>query len=189
MDIELRELTPQLWPQFERLFGSNGACGGCWCMWWRIEKGERWPEVKGALAKRHMRRLVQSGQARGLLAFIGAEPVGWLAYGKRTEFSRLDRAPSLACHDADRVWSLPCFFVKVGYRGRGIAAALLGGALRSLRRQGARTVEAYPVKPAKQGERIPAAFAYTGTVAMFEAAGFSAAQEKQRGKRRMRIGL
>jgi hypothetical protein len=35
-------LTPALWPALEQLFGPNGACGGCWCMWWRIEKGERY---------------------------------------------------------------------------------------------------------------------------------------------------
>ena len=52
MKIETKELTPKLWPDFERLFGANGACGGCWCMSWRIEKGEKWEEVKGACAKK-----------------------------------------------------------------------------------------------------------------------------------------
>jgi hypothetical protein len=79
--------------------------------------------------------------------------------------------------------------MKAGYRGQGIAAALLQGALRSLSRQGARIVEAYPVKPVKPGERIPTSSAYTGTVRMFEEAGFSAAQVKDRGKRRMRVAL
>ena len=48
--MEIRDLTPERWDDLVTLFGSNGACGGCWCMWWRIEKGERWPEVKGASA-------------------------------------------------------------------------------------------------------------------------------------------
>src|SRR5262245_58680451 len=107
MDVELSELTPSRWHELERLFGPNGACAGCWCMWWRIEEGERWRDVKGAPAKRRMRRLVQSGKAQGLLAFAGGDPVGWLAYGRRTEFPRLNRAPSLKCDDADQVWSLP----------------------------------------------------------------------------------
>jgi hypothetical protein len=31
-----RWLTPDLWPALEDLFAGKGACGGCWCMYWRI---------------------------------------------------------------------------------------------------------------------------------------------------------
>src|SRR5574341_208588 len=116
MALEFLDLSPRLWPALERLFGKNGACGGCWCMWWRLEKGERWPEVKGAPARRRLRALVRAGRANGVLAFEGGEPVGWCAYQRRVDLPRLDRAPSLACRDAERVWSLPCFFVKAGWR-------------------------------------------------------------------------
>jgi hypothetical protein len=27
--LRCEELAPKLWPAFERLFGANGACGGC----------------------------------------------------------------------------------------------------------------------------------------------------------------
>ena len=40
-------LTPALWPALEQLFGEHGACGGCWCMFWRIEKGERYADICG----------------------------------------------------------------------------------------------------------------------------------------------
>ena len=53
--IETRELTPDLWPDLETLFGSNGACGGCWCMYWRQERGEDWSQLKGARNKRRFR--------------------------------------------------------------------------------------------------------------------------------------
>src|SRR5258708_5691270 len=112
-----------------------------------------------------------------------------LALGPRTEFSRLDRAPSLACDDAQRVWSLPCFYVKSGYRGKGIAMALLNRAVELLRVRGAKVLEGYPVSPQVRGGRIPAAFAYTGTVAMFGAAGFKPADKKDQGKRRVRLEL
>ena len=29
---EFAALTPERWPDFERLFGRGGAYGGCWCM-------------------------------------------------------------------------------------------------------------------------------------------------------------
>ena len=189
MDLEFRDLTPRLWPQLTRLFGENGACGGCWCMWWRIEAGERWPEVKGAGARRRMRALVRSGRAHGVLAFADGEPVGWCAYQRRVDLPRLDRAPSLACDDAPAIWSLPCFFVKPGWRGKGVASGLLSAALRHLRRRGARVVEGYPVRPPRPGERMPAAFAWTGTPGLFRAAGFRPAARRPRGRQRVRLWL
>ena len=189
MALEFRDLTPRLWPELERLFGKNGACGGCWCMWWRIEKGERWHEVKGAPAKRRFRALVRAGRANGVLAFEGGEPVGWCAYQRRVELPRLDRAPSLACDDAERVWSLPCFFVKAGWRGKGVARGLLGAALGQLRRRGAGVVEGYPVKPPRPGERMPGAFVWTGTPGLFRAAGFRPAARRPRGRQRVRLAL
>ena len=189
MELEFRDLTPPLWPELERLFGKNGACGGCWCMWWRIERGERWPEVKGAGARRRLRALVRSGRAHGVLAFAGGEPVGWCAYQRRVELPRLDRAPSLACRDAERVWSLPCFFVKAGWRGKGVARGLLGAALGQLRRRGAGVVEGYPVKPPRPGEWMPGAFVWTGTPGLFRAAGFRPAARRPRGRQRVRLAL
>jgi hypothetical protein len=52
----IRTITPDDWPAIERLFGANGACGGCWCMWWRVEKGGRtWDGTKGEPARKALR--------------------------------------------------------------------------------------------------------------------------------------
>src|SRR5262249_49234892 len=45
MTWTVKEYAPSLWPALEELFGENGACGGCWCMVWRVQKGERWDEL------------------------------------------------------------------------------------------------------------------------------------------------
>ena len=37
-DLEVYPLTPERWADLEELFGENGACGGCWCMWWRLKR-------------------------------------------------------------------------------------------------------------------------------------------------------
>jgi predicted GNAT family acetyltransferase len=183
--LVVRDLVPSLWPALETLFGPRGACGGCWCMYWRLEKGERWEDLKGARAKRRMRQLVGAGKARGAIAFAGEEPVGWIAYGTRRDFPRLERARTLACDDSERVWSLPCFFIKAGWRDRGVAAALLQHALRSLRRQDAKIAEGYPVN-LKPGQRLPNAFAWTGTRSLFADAGFELAGAATTSKLRMR---
>ncbi|HEB84575.1 MAG TPA: N-acetyltransferase, partial [Bacteroidetes bacterium] len=33
--LEVYPLSPERWGDFEALFGERGACGGCWCMYWR----------------------------------------------------------------------------------------------------------------------------------------------------------
>ncbi|KAA0210973.1 N-acetyltransferase [bacterium] len=188
MNIELRQLTPALWPALEKLFGKNGACGGCWCMHWRTEKGEKWADVKGDPARKRFKKLVESGQARGVLAFADGEPVGWCAFGPRPSFSKLNRAPSLACDDAARVWSLPCFYVKAGFRNRGLSSQMLEYALDCLREEGAEVAEGYPVKP-HRGQKRLGAFAWTGVVSTFTSAGFEAADRRSKGKQRMRLNL
>jgi GNAT superfamily N-acetyltransferase len=172
--VVTRPLTPDLWPAFERLFGENGACGGCWCMHWRREKGESWDDIKGAEAKRRMRALVLAGKSEGVLAFEAdlATPIGWCAFGKRTEFARLDRSPSLKCDDAASVYSVPCFFVHRRWRGHGVAGLLLRAAVAAIRERGGRIIEGYPVRQKKPGV-IPAAFAYTGVPSLFAKEGFS----------------
>ena len=65
-------------------------------MWWRIPEGERFEQIHGAEAKRRQKALVLAGRSRGLLAFADSEPVGWCAYGRRTEFAVLARSRTLA---------------------------------------------------------------------------------------------
>lgn len=184
--ITIEPLSPARWPDVETLFGEKGACAGCWCMFWRLEKGERFDDLKGGPAKRRFKTLVMRGEAKGLLAYADGAPVGWVSLGPRRAFAKLDRAPSLACDDADEVHSLPCFFVLPGSRGKGVATALLNAAVLALKKAGAHLVEGYPVKPAKPGEKIPAAFAYTGTLPLFEKAGFKVVAARPTGRQRTR---
>lgn len=186
--LEIHELTPARWKDLETLFGKNGACAGCWCMFWRTDRGESFEKIAGAPAKRRFSKLVREEKAHGLLAYADGEPVGWCSFDRRVELLKLDRAPSLACDDADAVWSLPCFFIKRGWRGKGVASALLAEAVRVLKRRGARILEGYPVKVAKGG-KSPDAFAYTGTVPMFRKAGFTLVGKRPAGKQRMRLVL
>jgi GNAT superfamily N-acetyltransferase len=189
MAIEIRDLTPALWPALEKLFGKNGASGGCWCMFWRLKQGERYPEIKGPRLKRRFKVRVAKGEVLGALAFSDGEPVAWVTYGPRLTFPRLERSPSLACEDADRVWSVPCFFIKAGFRNQGLASLMLAHAVERMRQRGVSTVEGYPVKPTRDGRPLPGAFAYTGTTAMFERAGFERTLDSAHAKVRMRRRL
>ena len=188
MHITTKELVPSLWPDVEQLFGSNGACGGCWCQAWRIEKGERWDDVKGAVAKRRLRKGIRDRTTMGVVAFDGKTPIGWCTFGPRDIFPRLNRARTLRCDDALLVWSIPCFFVIRGYRERGVASMMLKHAIAIMKKKRATTIEGYPSKPGTDGRYI-AAFSWTGTFALFDRAGFVVAGNADGSKRRVRKQL
>src|SRR5262245_26839300 len=87
--LTIRLLTPRDWPAIERLFGANGACGGCWCMWWRVEKGGKtWTAAKGDPNKRAFRTLVEAGAVKGKIAVAGGTPLGWCNFGPGPELQR-----------------------------------------------------------------------------------------------------
>jgi predicted GNAT family acetyltransferase len=185
--ISIKELTPALWNDLEELFGEKGACGGCWCMYMRIGKGEKWADVKGSEAKHRLKAMVKNGTVRGLLAYSGKEPIGWCTFGKRTDFDRLNRARTLKCDDAESVCSIPCFYIKNRYRKQGVASELLKAAVALLEGEGQTILEGYPVKPTKPGNKnIPGPFAWTGTIPMFEKQGFTLAGSPSTSKLRYR---
>jgi GNAT superfamily N-acetyltransferase len=171
--IRYREVTTRDWPVVAELFGDKGACGGCWCMWWRIERGGRlWEQTKGEPSRRRFKRLIESGRVKAVLAFEGPRPVGWCTFGPRADFPRLETVKAYQPPDARPVWSIPCFFILPGYRGRGVSTGLLKAAVAAARRAGAHVLEGYPVTTTRDGRRIAAAFAWTGGLGAFEKAGF-----------------
>lgn len=171
--ITCRALRTDDWPNIERLFGSNGACGGCWCMWWRVPRGGKlWAEAKGAKNRAAFRKLLEGGSVRGVLAFSGDQPVGWCSFGPRSSFPRLERVRALKRDWSEQTWSINCFYVPRAWRGRGIAKQLVEEAAKQAFQSGAGEVEGYPVMPSSAGGDLPAVFAWTGVPAMFESNGF-----------------
>ncbi len=166
--LAIHPLTPDRWDDFRTLFGKNGACAGCWCMWWRMGQSE-WLAKKGDGTKRKMRTLVKKGPPPGLLAYADDEAVGWCAVAAREELPRLARSRVLAPVDPAPVWSVTCFFVKRDWRRRGVTVALLEGAARWVGAQGGRIVEGYPTDTDKDQ---PGAFVHHGLLTAFTRAGF-----------------
>jgi GNAT superfamily N-acetyltransferase len=169
----VRALTPDDWDVVTRLFGDNGACGGCWCMHWRVPRGGKlWEEKKGEQNRRSLRKLVRDGSVNACVAFDdGGAPVGWCTFGPRRDFPRLATVRALRDVSGEDDWAVVCFFVKSSARKGGVGTALLRAAADLARSAGARSLEGYPVKPYRTGD-VPAAFAWTGVPAVFERAGF-----------------
>jgi GNAT superfamily N-acetyltransferase len=165
--------APEHWPDIEELFARTP----CWCQYWRQSAGEYGRISQGrlrehALAERKDALRGQLGRPAppAVIAYVDGRLVGWCGLGPRSSMERLVRSRTIPAVDERPVWSIVCFLVRVGYRRRGVARALLRGAIDCARAHGAPALEAYPVDPA--GRRIDVAFAYVGTLAMFEREGF-----------------
>jgi GNAT superfamily N-acetyltransferase len=185
--IVIRELEPTLWPDLEDLFGANGACGGCWCWWWRLAGVEHWKDVQGEVAHDRLHQAVTAGSMHGMLAFAGSAPVGWCSFEPRAAFPRLQRSQSFKGTPTEGVWFVGCFFVQRSWRRQGVAELLLAKALEAMERGGAIAVEACPTDT--HGQERPDAFVFLGTRVMFERQGFEAVPHSGRGMSVMRKQL
>ncbi len=167
--ISFHPLTSDCFADFERLFGPRGACGGCWCMFWKL-RGKAYSENTGKPAHQMQKSVVDSGIIPGLLAYADGQPVGWIAVEPRRAYPRLAHSRVLQPVDNQEVWSVPCFFVDRKFRGRGITVRLLKAAVEYVRSKGGRIVEGYPVEVRGKTSDV---FVYTGIASAFQKAGFA----------------
>ncbi len=153
LEIRVEPLRPALWPDLEDLFGEKGACNGCWCMYWRI--GAAYRHRPRGQNREALRQIVDDGPPPGLLAFAAERAVGWCQLTPRNTLPWLNRTWRLKPVDEMPVWSISCFYIRIGYRRRGITSALIRAAVEMARRAEAPAIEAYPSMAI--GRRAPAA--------------------------------
>lgn len=188
--IEVFPATAERWADVQVLLGGDGE-RGCWCQYWRHSSSDYRALGPGG-GRRALRRQLDDTPAPGVVAYLDGQPVGWCGFGPRAKMERLVRSRTIPRPDDMPVWSIVCFLVRPGFRRRGVAAALLAGAVAYARVSGAPAVEAYPVDPG--GRRVDTAFGYVGFVPMFEKAGFrtvvkTAAYSDRRARILMRADL
>jgi GNAT superfamily N-acetyltransferase len=167
--LAFHPLTPERWPDLEQLFGPRGACGGCWCMVWRLTRS-RFEQQKGSRNKEAMKRIVAAGEVPGIIAYAEGVPIGWCAVAPRDAYPVLARSRVLKPIDEESVWSISCFFVRREHRHRGVTVELLKAAVKHVRKHGGSIVEGYPVEPKR--DEMPPVFAWTGLPSAFLQAGF-----------------
>ena len=171
LDLSFHPLTQKLWRDFEMLFGKHGACGGCWCMYWKL-RGKDFSENTGDVARQMQKSIVDSKIVPGLLAYSDGYPIGWIAVEPRGAYPKLAHSRTLKPVDDQEVWSITCFFVEKKHRRKGITVELLKAAVDYVKSQGGTIVEGYPVDT-QNAQRQPDAFVYTGTASAFMQAGFT----------------
>jgi GNAT superfamily N-acetyltransferase len=170
-DIQFHPLTPERWPDFEKLFGPNGACAGCWCMWWRLTSAQ-FRQMRGEANRQALQAIVESGGVPGIVAYSDGQPAGWCAIAPRHSLPRLKEGKSRIFAPVDHrpVWSVTCFFIARPFRRQGLSVKLLEAAVHHAAGHGATIIEGYPVEPT--GPALSPVEAYTGLADTFRRVGF-----------------
>jgi predicted GNAT family acetyltransferase len=191
MSTTVVPLAPELWPEFEDLFGKQGACYGCWCTHFRLAPAAR-RESSRERNKDHIKARIEAGPPPGLLAFEDGKAVGWMQIGPRADVPEWNNkgrgsAPIDPADASDpAVWAISCFFIRAKARGRGITHRLVESGIEFARRNGARLVEACPIDLSRDSRSIGL---FVGSSGVFETAGFERLVERKAGRPLMRLVL
>jgi GNAT superfamily N-acetyltransferase len=173
--FKFQPLTIDKWRDLEKLFGERGACGGCWCMWWRSSRKE-FEAKKGEGNRTALKRLVKGNVQTGIIAYDQKKPVGWIAFAPREHYLKLETSKILMPVDKKPVWSVSCFFIDKDYRRKGLTVELLKEAGKYTKKNGGRILEGYPIDP--KTKNYAPVFANTGLVSAFRQAGFQEVERR-----------
>jgi ribosomal protein S18 acetylase RimI-like enzyme len=168
--VSIRPLTEEAWEPLTALFREGGDPRWCYCQFWRM-RSKDFAAMNVPQLRERLHDQARSDQPPGLVAFDGDRAVGWVSLAPRTDYERIVRSKVIPKIDDRPVWSIVCFAVSSTARGRGVARALLDAAVAYARGRGAVAVEAYPLD-LDPGVKVAADSVYTGTLSMFERAGF-----------------
>lgn len=193
--LTIRPANEATWEDLQTVFGSRGAASRCQCQrqvlgdhdWWFMAVEER----AGLLRERTNVGDPHAAETCGLVAYLGDEPVGWVAVAPRTTYRRLlgSNVPWAGRGEDkadDSVWSVTCFVVRAGFRDQGLCYELAQAAVEFACERGAAAVEGYPIV-AKPGQRITWDEASVGTPQLFAAAGLLQVTSPTVRRRVMRI--
>jgi GNAT superfamily N-acetyltransferase len=167
--IRIETATPDRWSDVVAAFGVRAAApDSCWCQRFRAhDEGSNRDELH--------RELEAAEVPVGLVAYVDDDPAGWSRVVPRATLPGIvaNRALRRLLDDDPAAWWVACFAVRREHRGAGVGTALLLAAVEHARRHGASAVEGHPVDVRRlRAAKVSGSAVFTGTLAMFEAAGF-----------------
>ena len=161
-------------------FSDNPEWAKCYCHFYHVPKAIEWKSFDARANRVAITARIDASEMDGFLAYAGEEVVGWL---NAQPMHKLPHAharlgvsvppPGVPAHEAA---AIVCFVVAPAWRRRGVARALLDGALASFASRGICVVDAFPFKSDASGE---AADHYHGPELLFRAAGFAVLGENE----------
>jgi ribosomal protein S18 acetylase RimI-like enzyme len=167
-EFRVLSLDASKWDLFAELVErNNGIYGGCWCIGYHPECGQKGISYRAVKEAR-----VRSGHAHhALVVDEGGAAQGWCQWGDTEELSNIKHRRE---YDKDPPplpdWRITCIFVDRKHRGQGIARMALEGALEQISAQGGGLVEA--ISEVTADRQAQGRFLFSGTVELFEDYGF-----------------
>ncbi len=147
-----------------RAFVDNPRWASCYCYFpLHDPRKVNWETRTASENRADVSVAVEAGRARGVLAYAGAQVVGWCSAGPWTQYPMLSDVPE---DDPDRTGAIFCFIVAAEWRRKGVARGLLDAACEQLRAQGMRAVRARAVRSSDPARN------HFGPLAMYVDAGF-----------------
>lgn len=169
------------WDDLAAIFGTADYPSRCQCQrlkvpgcFWRDSTQEQRLEM---LREQTACDNPDAKTTSGLVAYLGDEPVGWVAVEPRTAYPKLrtSRVPWTG-RDEDKddegIWAVTCFTIRKGFRGRGLTYPLAQATIDYACNRGARALEAYPMIT-QPGKEITWGETHVGTRQVFQEAGFT----------------
>ncbi|HEY9167099.1 MAG TPA: GNAT family N-acetyltransferase [Candidatus Kryptonia bacterium] len=185
--VKVEPVSKRNWNKFVELFGKNGACGNCWCMYYRLPISDFKKGKKRSGNRNAMKKLIDKRMPVGLIGLVSGNPVAWIALAPREDFPRLENSRVHKRIDGEPVWSIPCMFIRKEFRRRGVSVAILRGAIDYARSAGIRMLEAYPTIPTK--DKYPDSFLWVGLYKSFQRAGFKIVDRTSKSRPMVRFNL
>jgi GNAT superfamily N-acetyltransferase len=173
-EVEIRAVGPSTVEDILDFFDHDAMVGrpewgACYCMYFALDGGDEpgWENRTWQQNRADQEERIGSGRTTGVVAYVDGKLAGWCNAGARAEL------PGLATGDDEGVASIVCFAIAPPYRGLGLGAELLDGAVALLRERGFRRIEAYPVMDSSRGDR-----AFQGPVDLYLGHGFALVSEE-----------
>ncbi|WP_052465917.1 GNAT family N-acetyltransferase [Mobilicoccus massiliensis] len=160
-------LGPDTWDAFAELVErNNGIFGGCWCIGFHPECGQR---IDHRQAKRD--RVMRDAAHAALVLDADGLAQGWAQYGDPEELAGIKHKRAYDKEPPPRPdWRITCIFVDKRHRGEGIARLALEGALALVADAGGGLVEA--ITEVTDGRQAHGRFLFSGTAELFDDYGF-----------------
>ncbi len=187
MNITIKPLTPELssdyFDFFENRAFTDDSPYRCYCQMYQMSKEQAKASFEnangldgGQISRKAAEQQIEAGVLRGYLAFADGMAIGWCNANDRANF------PIEPCTDTHfhapaekQEKAVVCFEIAPGYRGKGVATALLQQVIADAKNEGYLAVVSFPIMRSEQYE-----WDCQGPLHMYEKAGFVKAPEADR---------
>lgn len=164
----VRPLGPETWQTFSELVErNNGIYGGCWCIGYHPECGQRINHRETKFT-----RVMDDAAHAALVLDETGRCQAWAQYGSPEELAGIKHRRAYEKEPPPLPdWRLTCVYLDPKHRGQGLARVALTGALDLMAAAGGGLVEA--ISETTDGRVAQGRFLFTATAEVLEELGFS----------------